>query len=56
MNIPADKSSTFFSLIIFINCGNEDAAVKMPATMPIIEIKFNGDLCYVEKNRFKNYL
>lgn len=33
-NITIDKSSTFFSLIIFINCGSSDDDVKMPATMP----------------------
>ncbi|MCW3107160.1 MAG: hypothetical protein JWQ09_1666 [Segetibacter sp.] len=39
-NIPIERSSTFFSFIIFINWGKSEEDVKMPATVPITAIVF----------------
>lgn len=36
--MPIDNSSTFFSLIIFINCGKREEEVKMPAIIPITDV------------------
>jgi len=40
-NITIDRSSTFFSFTIFINCGTKEAEVKTPATIPITPTLFN---------------
>lgn len=40
-NITIERSSTFFSFIIFINWGSKEDEVKTPATIPIIETVFN---------------
>ncbi len=47
MNMPAERSSTRFSRTIFMSCGIEEAEVKMPATMPVIVIKSNGETFYL---------
>ena len=39
-NITIDKSSTFFSLMIFITCGKRETEEKMPATMPMMNEVF----------------
>jgi hypothetical protein len=42
--MPIERSSTFFSLIILINCGNKELAVNKPAIVPMIDVEFNeGD-------------
>jgi len=33
-SIPHEIFSAFFSLIIFINCGNRETPVQIPAPMP----------------------
>ena len=37
-NMPKLRSSTLFSLMIFISCGNNDSEVNMPATTPKMEV------------------